>query len=155
MKPLSEIPSTECSCRICRNMCKRPCWGTPEDIEKLIEAGHGGKLMLDYYFNSPRENDHTTFLLAPALKGYEGKCAPYVPHTEAGCTFWKYGKCVLHNNKLKPLGGKLAHHSQNNMINEQVMSTWETDKGKYLVKQWCGERGIEIKEPEPNKEDVA
>ena len=31
-------------------MCKyRPCWGTPEELEKIIEAGFSNRLMMDYW----------------------------------------------------------------------------------------------------------
>lgn len=46
---LLEIPESECSCDSCKAMCERPCWPSPEDAERLIDAGYGDKLMLDFW----------------------------------------------------------------------------------------------------------
>ena len=38
-----------CKCRACRNQCRTPCLGTPDDILRLIEAGHQDKLAVTYW----------------------------------------------------------------------------------------------------------
>lgn len=40
----SGIRPSECSCEKCKNLCRTPCLGTPEDINKLLEAGYGKRL---------------------------------------------------------------------------------------------------------------
>ena len=42
------VPS-ECACGGCSQMCTRPCWPTPEEARRLIRAGLGDRLMLDYW----------------------------------------------------------------------------------------------------------
>ena len=34
----------QCKCSLCKEQCHTPCLGTPEDIEKIIDAGYGDKL---------------------------------------------------------------------------------------------------------------
>lgn len=38
---------SECSCDECRLMCQAPCCGTPEEMQSLIDAGYGNRLMHD------------------------------------------------------------------------------------------------------------
>jgi hypothetical protein len=84
-------------------MCKdRPCWGTPEDIKKIIDAGFRDRLMFDYWSGDP-----DIYMLAPALVGYEGKNAPWWPNGK--CTFLDQNdRCELHDLNLKPLEGRVA-----------------------------------------------
>lgn len=137
--PLNILKPTECSCEICKNMCKRPCWGTPEDIKRLIDAGYGDRLMHDYWKNSP-EDDQA--IICPALKGSEGKFAPFIPKSEEGCTFWKDGLCELHEKGLKPTEGKLAYHDEkvevvdDYNLHEAVAKTWWNYEGQELSVQW-------------------
>lgn len=35
---------TACSCEKCKSQCRTPCLGTPEDIERLIDAGYKDRL---------------------------------------------------------------------------------------------------------------
>jgi hypothetical protein len=126
-------------------MCHRPCFGTPEDIEKIIEAGFGDRLCLEDNCGLT-EGSHLA-ILTPALKGGESKRSPATPWSEAGCTFWKHGKCELHNKGLKPTSGKLAHHAMKKgddpwSCSDYVAETWNSDKGRALAKSWCEERGV-------------
>ena len=34
----------ECRCRLCRQQCRIPCLGTPEDILRLLKAGYRERL---------------------------------------------------------------------------------------------------------------
>lgn len=34
----------ECKCSLCRMQCHTPCLGTPQDIERLIDAGYADRL---------------------------------------------------------------------------------------------------------------
>lgn len=156
--PLETLKETECSCKQCRAMCKRPCFGTPEDIQKIIDAGFGDRLMLDHHCGLDPDNDVS--LLCPALKGSESKNAPYVPSSEKGCTFWKYGKCELHNLKLKPLQGRIAIHDgidefeDGKSTGDHISELWNTDEGRNLVKKWCSDRGVPEDHVEPTVLDA-
>lgn len=39
----------QCKCSLCKEQCHTPCLGTPEDIEKIIDAGYGDKLEITYW----------------------------------------------------------------------------------------------------------
>jgi hypothetical protein len=49
MKKLKNYKENVCNCNSCKEACAytRPCWGTPQEIQKIIDAGFGDKLMLD------------------------------------------------------------------------------------------------------------
>jgi hypothetical protein len=127
------VKYSECDCKKCSSMCHAPCCGTPDDIEKLMNAGYGNRLMYDNL-----EGGET--MLKPALKGYEGIRSPWETSNEEGCTFWKEGKCELHDLGLKPSQGKLAHHSltteQHAEIGEYVNNSWKNHKGDEVIEKW-------------------
>lgn len=128
-----------CDCEKCQNMCKGPCCGSIEDMKKIIEAGYGDRLMLDDVPGPLNQQDE----LKPALKGYEGKVAPWHLSSEEGCTFWKKGKCELHESGLKPIGGKVAIHSDEcPTAMEELDFTkvfedeWKRQEAKELIELW-------------------
>lgn len=91
-----------CSCESCKNQCRTPCIGTPEDIERLIEAGYTDRLA-------------PTLWAAGIVMGVTDKVIRMVqPKREDNgwCTFrtpeWL---CELHDKGLKPTEGRLSHHS--------------------------------------------
>jgi hypothetical protein len=133
---LLTAPDTVCSCGTCQGMCSksRPCWGTPADMQKLIEAGYGDSLMGDWF--SDLEGD--IHLLSPALVGREGKMAPIIPIGK--CTFFNSGKCDLHDFGLKPSEGKKIHCKMDPgtawSIHMEVVEAWRTEEGRKLVKAW-------------------
>ena len=97
----SGIRPSECSCDKCKNLCRTPCLGTPEDINKLLEAGYGNRL--------------TPILWGVGmLVGLTDKPIKMVqPRLENNgwCTFRQpNGLCELHDKGLKPTEGKLATH---------------------------------------------
>jgi hypothetical protein len=98
-----------------------------------MEKGYGNRLMYD---NLPGGED----LIKPALKGYEGRQSPWETHTFCGCTFWHEGKCELHVLGLKPLQGKLAHHSlnrdQNQEIEDVINDSWRSEKASEVIEKW-------------------
>lgn len=129
---LKVLPS-ECDCEKCSNMCHAPCCGTVEDIQNLIDHGFGDRLMLDDW-------EDAEIMIKPALKFSESQTAPYNTASELGCTFWIDGKCELHNIGLKPLQGKLAHHSLDdeswNYISKVIRKSWQSEKANSLIKKW-------------------
>lgn len=131
---MNVLPSeSECDCVKCSEMCHAPCCGTIRDIVKLIEAGYADRLMLDDW---PGDTD----LIKPALKGHEARTAPWSTLTKKGCTFWKEGKCELHESGLKPTQGKLAHHGNNKdqvkAIEDFIRSDWNKDEALMLIEAW-------------------
>lgn len=128
-----KILESNCDCEKCSFMCHAPCCGTPEDMQKLIDAGYAKRLMLDDLPGGPD-------CIKPALKGYEGIQSPWDVASREGCTFWKDGKCELHSLGLKPIQGKLSHHALNREENDQIGriidESWEDHKGDEVIKQW-------------------
>ncbi len=128
-----KIQPSECDCEKCSSMCHSPCCGTPEDMDKLMDAGYGDRLMYDDW------PDGET-MLKPALKGYGGERAPWEVSSLMGCTFWKKGKCELHSLGLKPSLGKLAIHDQpqeeKTEICEFIEESWKKKKAKKTLERW-------------------
>jgi hypothetical protein len=132
-----------CSCDVCRSMCKRPCWGTPADIQNIIDAGYGKRLMLDYWVRSEDEGGYI-YILSPALKNFEDQQAPWMPRDDEGCTFWNKDQlCDLHDKGLKPTEGKLAIHDMSDNLtgknHGKMAMSWDTDEGRKLVEEWKNE----------------
>lgn len=127
-----------CACDTCRAMCKRPCWGTPADIQKIIDAGHGNRLMLDYWVGDHYSGKGDIYILSPATKDDESGTASFWPHSEDGCTFWnKDGLCDLHDKGLKPTEGKEAHHSvKSEGLHRKVAMSWNNPQAEALVERW-------------------
>lgn len=128
-------------------MCRRPCWGTPEDIEKIMDAGYSHRLMSEFWANA-KEGQIDIDFPAPAIKGYEGKKSPFWPKSDEGCTFWNEdGLCDLHDLGLKPIEGRLANcKSEDNMqgVHEEVARTWDTDKGRAVLARWVKETNVDV-----------
>ena len=91
---------TECQCQKCKEQCRTPCLGTPDDILQLIKKGYADKLAITYW----------------AVGMTVGKLSAPIPmvqikRTENGCIFFRDGLCELHDSGLKPTEGKLSHHT--------------------------------------------
>jgi hypothetical protein len=123
--------SPPCACDKCKSCCQRPCWGTPSEIQKLIDAGFN-RLMYDYWVRSNEEGGDID-IICPALKGYENRAAPFWP--EGQCTFQdENGLCELHDLGLKPLEGRVVHCKASfPSLHEDVAMTWDTEEGKAIV----------------------
>lgn len=116
---------TECSCDVCKAMCKvSPCMGTPEDIQKIIDAGYKDKLLLSLWVDP--KNPETPM---PAIAPING------PH---GCVFQdKSGLCELHAAGLKPTEGKLAiHDTMDNGLRRTIGYTWISEAGISVLEQF-------------------
>src|SRR5581483_8964175 len=146
---LSDIDLTEtsCTCKECQGMCEHvPCWPTPQEAEKLMNAGFGDRLMLDWWNGFGwRDNDRyfgptRIWVLCPASEGHARNLAPernpFDSRYAERCTFLtEDGLCQLHNLKLKPLEGRIAHHSHaDDGINprEAIANEWDTPFGEAL-----------------------
>lgn len=109
----SGFKPVECKCNVCKTQCIKPCFGTPEDMEKIIAAGHQKRVQAVIIDDVP--------MITPLLDASKG-----------ACTFFTNGLCELHDSGLKPTVGKLAHHSttlQNFNIKKSpsklVMDEWK------------------------------
>ncbi len=133
---LEDLPESECACAVCQAMCAKPCWPTPEEAEALMRNGFAKRLMLDYWVASRHNEDIE--LLCPAHRGCEGKPAPFMPTSNGGCTFFENGLCLLHNRKLKPIGGRVATCKRQVGIEvaHMIATKWDTDKGREIVAKW-------------------
>ena len=132
-----KLKEPHCDCDKCKGMCKRPCWPTPKEAKKLIDSGYAKRLMLDYWAAEPN-----IYIVCPALKGYEGKETPYWPSGEKGCTFQdSKGLCEIHDKKLKPIEGRVAHHSEIGNgsgldLHKAVAKLWNSKEGRDIVLLW-------------------
>lgn len=99
----SGVHPSECACEDCKYMCHTPCIPTPEDVGRLIDAGHKDKLLPTVWaVGLVWGTHHTTVdIIAPKRDVLTGFCV----FRDCG------GFCELHNSGLKPLEGKLAHHN--------------------------------------------
>lgn len=93
---------TACACERCKSQCHTPCLGTPEDINRLIDAGYADRL-------------EPTYWAAGMIMGVTDRPIKMVqPRLEKNgwCTFRRPdGLCELHDKGLKPTEGRLSHHS--------------------------------------------
>lgn len=123
-------------------MCEtRPCWGTPEDIRRIISAGFANRLMVDWWsgtldgFDSPD-------IIGPAIAGKEAGYAGARP--DGRCTFLTSdGKCELHALGLKPSEGAIACCKRAHLggggkhsLHRQIAKTWATQEGQALAAEW-------------------
>lgn len=109
----------ECKCEKCKSQCViSPCLGTPEDIEKIIDAGYKERIF------------PTDWAAGLVMKVTNDIVEMYQPeHKETGCTFFKNGLCELHDKGLKPTEGRLSHHSHkiDNFVVKKSLS-WNVAK---------------------------
>lgn len=92
---------TVCKCQACKNQCRTPCLGTPEDILKLIEAGYTEMLKPTYWCVG----------LVLGKLDYSIAMIQAIQTDEGWCIFHRDGLCGLHTSGLKPTEGKLSHHA--------------------------------------------
>lgn len=122
----------DCKCEQCKNQCRTPCLGTPEDIKKLIDAGYEESLMA------------TQWAVGLVL----GKLDYTIPMVQAiqkengWCIFYDNGLCTLHNLNLKPTEGRLSHHSikpENYVFSKglayNVAKEWLSNDNRQIVEE--------------------
>lgn len=118
----------ECKCALCKVQCHTPCLGTPQDIERLIDAGYANRLKLTYW-------------AAGMVMGVIDRPVPMI-QAAAGdeyCAFFQNGLCELHALGLKPTEGRLSHHSirMDNFKPSKSLS-WN------VAKEWISEENAEV-----------
>ncbi len=132
---LSKCHPSECSCSRCQKMCQVPCLGTPEDIERLVDAGYTDRL-------------RPTDWLVGALVGItDGPVSMIQPGTENGwCTFYHNGLCELHDKGLKPTEGRLTRHDDllthgkvplKNNVTFLVAKEWTDERNVGTIQRIC------------------
>lgn len=130
--PMKKFKEVVCSCKTCVKMCEhRPCWGTPEEIKKIIDAGYGSRLMMDYWVGVGEED---TDVPSPAIVGYEGRRAPFIP--QGRCTFLNAENlCELHDKGLKPLEGRVADckSGSSNSVHRFCAASFDSDEGREVA----------------------
>lgn len=135
-----------CGCKLCQQQCHHPCLGTPQDIEKLIDAGFGDKLAL-------------TDWAVGILMGVTNAPIPMIQATSNGgwCVFFHDGKCELHDLGLKPTEGRLSHHSTKidtftakKSIAWNVAKEWFNPENREVVRRLARKFGMLI---ERNKDE--
>lgn len=121
----------ECKCQTCKQQCKTPCLGTPEDILRLINAGYKERLAITHWWvGIARGKLDFPVIMIQARQEENGYC-----------TFYHDGLCELHDLGLKPTEGRLSHHSitkENFKFGKSL--SWN------VAKEWMDMRNGEIVE---------
>lgn len=139
-----------------------PCIGTPDDMERLMDAGYAKNMSLDFWAGvstkegvlkkSVKMNDLTSFeedvlYLSPSIVGSEGKLALF--NKSGTCSLLIDNQCSVHH--IKPTQGQYACCKIDNMfmdtngkqepIDERVaiIHTWNTQRGKDIIERWKSE----------------
>lgn len=140
MDKYQEAPS--CTCETCVNMCKRaPCWPTPEEAQRLIDAGYSPRLMKNYWCA-----EDNIYVLCPARVGYEGRTAPWFGEIDGSerCVFLTGDNlCELHDLGLKPIEGRVATcqgKGPEGCLREDIAKLWNTPKGWEVLRKWENDR---------------
>lgn len=142
MVDIDQLEETECMCTTCQNMCaKFSCWGTPEEIERLINEGYSDKLYCVAYYSHP----DNIYILAPKPKGFITWERIKVGPKYGECEFLTDDRlCSLHNKKvnghrLKPMEGRLVDHNSQRGVDDPhdaIAEMWDSEFAKDLVNKW-------------------
>lgn len=132
---------TACSCVTCKLMCwQSPCFPTPKEVTALVDAGFKEKLSPGAYIDIDRVrrlkdiNAGIRHVVSPRFK--EG----------TGCVFQNEdGLCELHDLGLKPLEGRLAHHSlSDDGLRSAVCDTWISREGIDVMKEFNTDSAVAL-----------
>jgi len=92
-----------CKCSLCKKQCQTcPCLGTPEDIQKIKDAGFADKIFPTVW---------AAGLIMGVIDREIDMEQPGFNEETGSCVFYKDGLCQLHDLGLKPTEGRLSHHS--------------------------------------------
>lgn len=110
-----------CKCELCKNQCRsNPCLGTPQDIEKIIDAGYADRIFL---------TDWAAGIMMGVTNEVIEMYQPEYDDNKKSCTFFNNGLCDLHDKGLKPTEGKLSHHSHKaDNFNPKKSLAWNVAK---------------------------
>ena len=124
-----------CSCKECKDMCRhRPCYGTPAEIWKIVKAGYGSSLMVDWWEKD--KNLPYIEIICPAITGSAQGMAPRWP--VGRCVFHDIDDlCILHDKGLKPLEAReVMHDYYPPGLHKNMVKTWNTWLGRKIVELW-------------------
>ena len=121
-----KFKETVCSCQKCKDMCKTPCIGTPEEMLAISKAGFSKRLAVTSWATGLilGTHDRVVTIIAPLFDQKKGFC-----------TFYQDGMCELHSLGLKPTEGRYAN------CKEKKVKNLEELKGTPLLKcieSWDG-----------------
>ncbi len=134
-------PSQPCGCEVCLGYCKRPGWWSVAEAARALEAGYGGRMMIEF---SP---ERAWAVLSPAFKGCEGNFA-LAHFTDQGCTFLEQGLCALHGTGCQPLECRFCHHDRAGLgprCHADLERDWNTPAGQALAARWLREMGLPLR----------
>lgn len=127
MRASGRVP-VQCSCSICKQQCNTPCLGTPDDIEKIIDAGYSDRLALTQWAAGMLLGVTTSII--PMIQPVVGK---------EYCAFFENGLCILHDKGLKPTEGRLSHHTvKKDNFNPFMSIAWN------VAKEWLMLENTEV-----------
>ena len=116
-----------CQCAACRNACgHKPGWFLPGEAESAaatmnmtLKQFFDTYLAVDWWQGRPN-----TFVLAPAIRGYEGGMYPAKP--TGACVLFKDGLCTIHGQHPHECRAHLHTdtHAQVKVRHEQVAAAW-------------------------------
>ena len=122
---------TQCKCALCKQQCRTPCLGTPQDILALVKAGYADRLAKTQWLAGIilGRTDHGIMMIQAQKEG-------------EWCTFYHDGLCELHDKGLKPTEGKLSHHSlqpdswiPRKSISWNIAKEWENVDNKQIIEE--------------------
>jgi len=131
-------PSEPCACDVCLKYCQRPGWWTVKEAAAAMNAGHGGRMMLEV---SP---ERSLAVLSPAFKGCEGTFA-LNQYANRGCNFLRDNRCELHGTGFQPLECRFCHHDRQGLgpqCHADLETDWNTPAGRSLVSRWARLAGV-------------
>lgn len=122
---LESNPQSMCSCSVCKRMCKvSPCFPTPEEAKRIVDAGYGEQLKFSVWKEDKLFGNGKTWVVVAGGFDEVNGCAFLTPE----------GLCELHDQGLKPLEGRLAHHSRMDMgMRAAVCRTWYSGAGLKMI----------------------
>lgn len=127
MRASGRVP-VQCSCSICKRQCHVPCLGTPDDIERIIDAGYADRLALTHW-------------AAGMILGVINIPIPMIQPVSGNgfCAFFENGFCILHDKGLKPTEGRLSDHTiKKDNLNPSMNVAWN------VAKEWMMPENKEV-----------
>lgn len=152
----SEPPA--CRCGKCTSYCHRkPGWPTPEEAERLMDAGETERLMLDWWVGDFHDGANGEILIVcPAAIGSGGEWAPEIDmmsalsgHIGWGCEMLTKGLCQLHARGLKPAECRLAYHedrADEPNVHREVAREWDSERGREVAARFMRACSIDERE---------
>lgn len=136
-----------CFCDECVRSCReRPGWLYLEQFSKIAEYLN---LSVEETFNKyfsidwwegyyPDAKDQRGYIIAPAIKGYEGKHYPFTPSGKCAL-LTEDGKCLIH--EVKPNECATSFHEgmeDRTDYRKGIVDSWQTEEGLELLKRCFG-----------------